>query len=76
MYLRIEIEQVDDIEQGVFDLSVFDSTQNKIIPLRSGDPVSVGDSMEITVAANDAATKSDAYLRINNSVLIVKKPLL
>ena len=49
--LRVEIAGVDDIKQGVFDLSV---TDNGIV-VNSGDPVPVGDSMQITATSNDPA---------------------
>ena len=48
---RVEIAGVDDIKQGVFDLSVTDNGQ--VVP--SGDPVPVGDSMRITATSKDAA---------------------
>ena len=49
--LRIQIDEVDDIKQGVFDLSVTDNGN----VVSSGDAVPVGDSMQITASTNDAA---------------------
>ena len=44
---------MEDIGQGVFGLSVYDKKTAKVV--NSGDPVSVGDSMQITATSNDAA---------------------
>ena len=48
---RIQVDGVEDIKQGVFDLSVSDNGN----PVNSGDAVPVGDSMQITATSNDAA---------------------
>ena len=44
---------MEDIGQGVFGVSVYDKKTAKVV--NSGDPVSVGDSMQITATSNDAA---------------------
>ena len=59
VYLRIEIKEVDDIEQGLFGLSVLDDTTGQTIT--SGTAVSVGDEMRISVTASDTAIL-DFYL--------------
>ena len=59
VYFRIEIKEVDDIEQGLFGLSVYDDTTGQTIT--SGTAVSVGDEMRISVTASDTAIL-DFYL--------------
>ena len=59
VYFRIEIKEVDDIEQGLFGLSVLDDTTGQTIT--SGTAVSVGDEMRISVTASDTAIL-DFYL--------------
>lgn len=44
---------VQDIGTNVFDLTVFDESNGKVI--KPGDKVSVGDAMKISVSAKDAA---------------------
>ena len=61
VYFRIEIKEVDDIEQGLFGLSVFDDTTGQAITQSSGTAVSVGDEIRISVTANDPAIL-DFYL--------------
>jgi len=56
---KIEIKEVDDIEQGLFGLSVYDDTTGQTIT--SGTAVSVGDEMRISVTASDTAIL-DFYL--------------
>ena len=53
LYLRIEIDEVEDITPDVFDLLIFDNKAGKEV--NPGDPVPVGDSMQITVSSNDPA---------------------
>ena len=59
VYFRIEIKEVDDIKQGLFDLSVRDDTTGQTIT--PGTAVSVGDEMRISVTASDTAIL-DFYL--------------
>ena len=61
VYFRIEIKEVDDIEQGLFGLSVLDETTGQTIPPSSTTAVSVGDEMRISVTAKDPAIL-DFYL--------------
>jgi len=59
VYFRIEIKEVDDIEKGLFGLSVLDDTTGQTIT--PGTAVSVGDEMRISVTASDTAIL-DFYL--------------
>ena len=48
IFFRIELERVEDIEQGVFDLTVLDKSTGQ--PIKPGEQVSVGRPIEISAA--------------------------